>query len=172
MATYIIRKAQPSDAAQTRAHLIRLAQEPESGVLFGPDDVPPTLDEERKLIADYLNAPNSIYLVAEAEGMIIGNCTGRGGRRLASGGAIGVGIAVHADWRGKGVGTALLRNLIHWARRTGAIWRIELDVFTHNAPAIHVYQKLGFEIEGCRRKAYYKNGQFVDAYMMGLLLES
>src|SRR5690242_15518966 len=105
MATYIIRKAQPSDAAQTRAHLIRLAQEPESGVLFGPDDVPPTLDEERKLIADYLNAPNSIYLVAEAEGMIIGNCTGRGGRRLASGGTIGVGIAVHADWRGKGVGT-------------------------------------------------------------------
>ncbi|MEO8609574.1 MAG: GNAT family N-acetyltransferase [Chloroflexota bacterium] len=172
MATYTIRRARPGDAPQTRAHLMRLAQEPESGVLFGPDDVPPTLEEERKLIADYANAPNSIYLVAEVEGLIIGNCTGRGGRRLASGGSVGVGIAVHADWRGKGVGTALLRNLIGWAQRTGAIWRIELDVFTHNAQAIHVYQKLGFEIEGRRQKAYYKNGQFVDAFMMALLLES
>jgi RimJ/RimL family protein N-acetyltransferase len=172
MATFTIRRAQPSDAPQTRAHLMRLAQEPESGVLFGPDDVPPTLDEERKLIVDYANMPNSIYLVAEAEGLIIGSCTGRGGRRIASSGTIGVGISVHADWRGKGVGTALVRNLIGWAQRTGVIWRIELDVFTDNANAIHVYQKLGFEIEGRRQKAYYKNGRFVDAFMMALLLES
>jgi RimJ/RimL family protein N-acetyltransferase len=172
MTTFMIRRALPSDASQTRAHLIRLAAEPDSGVLFGPDDVPPTLDEERKLIADYANAPNSIYLVAEADGFIIGNCTGRGGRRIASAGTVGVGIAVHADWRGKGVGTALLRGLINWARRTGVIWRIELDVFTHNTHAIHVYEKLGFEIEGRRQKAYYKNGRFVDAFMMALLLES
>ena len=172
MATVIIRKAQPSDAPQTRAHLMRLAQEPESGVLFGPEDVPPTLDEERKLIVDYANAPNAIYLVAEADGLIIGSCTGRGGRRIASSGTVGVGISVHADWRGKGVGTGLMQHLIDWAWETRVIWRIELDVFTHNANAIHVYQKLGFEIEGRRQKAYYKNGHFVDAFMMALLLES
>jgi len=172
MATFIIRRAQPSDAPQTRTHLMRLAQEPDSGVLFGPDDVPPTLDEERKLIVDYANAPNAIYLVAESDGFIIGSCTGRGGRRIASAGSVGVGISVHIDWRGKGVGTALMQHLIDWAWETRVIWRIELDVFTHNANAIHVYEKLGFEVEGRRQKAYYKNGHFVDAYMMALLLES
>lgn len=172
MPPYMVRVAQPTDAEGTLAHIQQLAIEPGTGVLIGPCDPLPSLHEERQTIADYAAVDNWIKLVADADGVIIGICTAKGGRRDASRGNVGVGLSVDAAWRGQGVGTALMERLIAWARETGFIWRIELDVFTHNTHAISLYQKLGFEIEGRRRKAYFKDGAFVDAFMMSLLLES
>lgn len=44
--------------------------------------------------------------------------------------------------------------------------RIELTVFVDNAPAIKVYKKFGFEIEGTGKKYALRNGEYVDAYFM------
>ena len=44
--------------------------------------------------------------------------------------------------------------------------RLELTVFVDNEPAIRLYQKFGFEIEGTRRAAAFRDGQFVDMYEM------
>ena len=49
--------------------------------------------------------------------------------------------------------------------------RLELEVFTHNARAIHVYKKLGFQEEGTRHQAFFKEGRFVDALMMGMIFD-
>ena len=46
---------------------------------------------------------------------------------------------------------------------------IELTVYVDNAPAVAVYQKLGFEIEGTGRKYALRNGEYVDAYFMARL---
>ena len=44
--------------------------------------------------------------------------------------------------------------------------RIELTVFVDNAPAIKVYKKFGFKIEGTGKKYALRNGEYVDAYYM------
>ncbi|MFA6254450.1 MAG: GNAT family protein [Patescibacteria group bacterium] len=49
--------------------------------------------------------------------------------------------------------------------------RIELDVFSKNIGAIKCYQKCGFEKEGVKRKACFKNGKFYDLILMGILRE-
>ena len=50
--------------------------------------------------------------------------------------------------------------------------RIELTVFVDNAPAIKVYKKFGFEIEGTGKKYALRNGEYVDAYYICLLYTS
>ncbi len=44
--------------------------------------------------------------------------------------------------------------------------RIELTVYTDNAPAIALYKRNGFEIEGTHRDFAFRGGSFVDAHAM------
>ena len=77
-------------------------------------------------------------------------------------------IAVHPDFRGKGIGEALMRHVIDKVRKNGATF-MTLEVRPSNAAAVTLYQKLGFEILGTR-KNYYTNPD-EDAYLMGLVLD-
>ena len=52
-----------------------------------------------------------------------------------------VGMAVASQWRGRGVGSALLSAAIEWARERG-LHKLTLSVFPHNAAAIALYRKL------------------------------
>jgi putative acetyltransferase len=49
------------------------------------------------------------------------------------------------------------------------IHRIELSVYTDNAPAVHLYEKFGFAIEGTARQFALRGGEYVDAYYMARL---
>ncbi len=77
-------------------------------------------------------------------------------------------VAVHPDFRGRGVGEALMRHVIDKVRASGATF-VTLEVRVSNRPAVTLYKKLGFEILG-ERKNYYTHPD-EDAYMMGLVLE-
>lgn len=50
----------------------------------------------------------------------------------------------------------------NWLR----IERIELTVFVDNAPALAVYRKFGFEVEGTAKNHALRNGEYVDSYFM------
>lgn len=65
----------------------------------------------------------------------------------------GVGMAVAREWRGRGVGTALMAGAIDWARERD-LHKLSLSVFAHNAAAIGLYRKLGFVEEGRRVKQF------------------
>ncbi|MGH9754470.1 MAG: GNAT family N-acetyltransferase [Blastocatellia bacterium] len=77
-----------------------------------------------------------------------------------------IGMMVRDDWQGKGVGAAMMRAVIDLADKWLNLARIELTVFTDNEPAIALYRKFGFEIEGTLRKYAFRDGGFVDAYTM------
>jgi putative acetyltransferase len=49
------------------------------------------------------------------------------------------------------------------------VTRTELTVLTDNQRAISLYREFGFEIEGTLRKYAFRNGEFVDAYVMARL---
>ena len=81
-----------------------------------------------------------------------------------------LGMAVARDWRGRGVGSALLTAAIEWARDHG-LHKLILSVWPHNAAAIALYKKYGFVEEGRRVKQVRRqSGELWDVVDMGLLL--
>ena len=170
MADYIIREATPDDAEQILIHNELIANEPNNNITRGPGENK-TMGEQRDFLAASLASDNSVFLIATLpSGEVIGVAGLHGGRRKAVRHNGAVGIDVSREWRNKGVGTALLQRIIAWAKASNVITRIELEVMTHNERAIHVYEKLGFKMEGKRLAAMYKDGGYIDIYVMGLLL--
>ena len=165
-----VREATPSDAAALLAHLKALVAEPGINIPLRPEEVTTTLDQEKALLADIAESANAIMLVAEAEGAIVGELSLRAiSPRRAVKHVATLGMSVSQAWRGKGVGSALMTDVIAWAPSAG-IKRIELYVYARNAPAIALYEKFGFAIEG-RRKGFIREGdEYLDDLVMGRLL--
>jgi RimJ/RimL family protein N-acetyltransferase len=81
-----------------------------------------------------------------------------------------IGMAVAREWRGRGVGSALLTAAIEWSRGQG-LHKLSLQVFPHNVAAIALYRKFGFVEEGHRIKQIRRqSGELWDVVDMGLLL--
>ena len=80
-----------------------------------------------------------------------------------------LGMAVRDDWQGKGVGTALMRAAIDLADNWLNMERIELTVYVDNAPAIALYRRFGFEVEGVHLRYAFREGTYVDAHTMARL---
>ncbi len=57
----------------------------------------------------------------------------------------GFGIGLHKDYRGRGLGGKLMRELFDTARNELGLERIELSVDAHNTPAVKLYEKFGFK---------------------------
>jgi ribosomal-protein-alanine N-acetyltransferase len=74
-------------------------------------------------------------------------------------------IAVHPEWRGRGIGTRLLRFLIGFAARQGCR-TLTLEVRPSNEVAIRMYRRAGL-VEVGRRKQYYSDTR-EDALVMAL----
>ncbi|GAB4574319.1 MAG: GNAT family N-acetyltransferase [Anaerolineae bacterium] len=169
---YSIRETRPEDAAAIIAYLRALTAETDINVPLTPEEFTFTEQEERDYIQAVLADPRRLMLVAVDEaGTIIGELSLNGSSRKALRHAVELGISVRWDWRGRGVGSALLERAITWAQAGGLIKRIELRVYARNAPAIALYRKFGFVEEGRRRAAVYQYGEYLDDLIMARLLE-
>lgn len=83
-----------------------------------------------------------------------------------------LGMLVAAGWRGRGVGSALLARAIEWARADAATHKIALQLWPHNEPALRLYRRHGFVVEGYLHRHYSRrNGERWDALVMGLDLD-
>ncbi|HUG14925.1 MAG TPA: GNAT family N-acetyltransferase [Thermomicrobiales bacterium] len=120
------------------------------------------------IAARFAPDPNIRRLVAEVDGHVVGDAGlelhQRRRRHVGS-----IGMAVLEAFRSKGVGSTLLAALLDLADNWHALYRVELDVYTDNAPAIRLYEKFGFEIEGLHQAYAVRQGSFVDAYTMARL---
>lgn len=114
--------------------------------------------------------PGQHRLVAELDGKVVGSCglTQNHRPRLAHSGRLG--LMVHADYWGQGVGSALMAAQLNLADNWLNLHRIELEVFTDNPTAVRLYEKFGFTIEGTRRmNVFGGDGRFHDEYQMARL---
>jgi putative acetyltransferase len=80
-----------------------------------------------------------------------------------------IGISVHAEWQGKGLGKELMRAIIDLADNWLNLTRLELEVYADNEAAIRLYERFGFEVEGTLRQHAFRDGRFVDSKVMGRL---
>jgi len=115
------------------------------------------------------NQPSNMHgLVAVVDGQVVGLLglqVGTGRRAHAA----SLGMMVHADFQGRGVGSALMAAAIDLAENWLAISRIELEVYPDNAPALALYEKFGFEREGVLREFAFRDGRYVDSILMARL---
>jgi putative acetyltransferase len=62
-----------------------------------------------------------------------------------------------------------MRAAVGLADRWLNLERLELEVYTDNEPAVRLYQKFGFAIEGTLARYAFRDGRYADAYLMARL---
>jgi RimJ/RimL family protein N-acetyltransferase len=158
-----VRAAGPADVDGLVDMLVAVAGE---GRWIGTE-APVDVERRRQRMAEDVEGADAVVLVAEAGGELVGQL----GLYLARYGVADLGMLVVAGWRGRGVGAALLRAGVDAARAAGA-HKIALQVWPHNAAALALYEKFGFEREGYLRRHYRRrSGELWDAVVMGLPLD-
>lgn len=80
-----------------------------------------------------------------------------------------IGVALGADFQGKGYGTEAMRLLVDFIFSYMHINKVKLQVFSYNEQAIASYKKCGFTHEGTLREELFRFGTFHDVHCMGLL---
>ncbi|KPU43099.1 putative ribosomal N-acetyltransferase YdaF [Oxobacter pfennigii] len=138
---------------------------------YGNNEFSYTIEQERQVIKDYTEVKNRLFLVAVIDGSICGTLTfwGNNRKRLEHWGEFGVSV-IKKYW-GKGIGTTLLDTLIKWAEAGKIIKKVDLMVREDNYPAIALYKKMGFQIEGRIRRAMIIGGKYYDFLYMGRLVD-
>jgi putative acetyltransferase len=159
-----IRRAEPSDYEAIQ----RILAGPK--VVWGTLQLPfPSVDQWRKFLAEPSESLFSLVACVENEEVVgqisIQTFPNRPRRRHVG----YLGMMVRDDWQGKGVGTALMEAAIDLAENWMNLTRLELEVFVDNTPAIKLYEKWGFRIEGTLVDYAFRHGGYVDTYMMARL---
>ena len=127
----------------------------------------PPLDSTRAFVLDLIRRGCPQY-VAVAEGEVVGWCdlTPKDRPVYAHAGVLGMGLL--PPFRGRGLGTRLMTTVLAAARRA-RLHRVELTVRETNAPAIALYVKMGFEVEGRFRDAVEVEGVYENVLGMARL---
>lgn len=163
-----IRKIQPEDAEAFLVLNHSLDAETKT-MLLEPGERNSDVESLRKRIEHTVVQSNEAIFVAEEDEVLIGYASIMGGhlQRMAHKASIVTGVLPQHG--GKGVGTQLFTAMLEWAENSD-FYRLELTVMIHNAPAIALYQKFGFQREGTKRASLKVDGTYVDEYVMSLLL--
>jgi RimJ/RimL family protein N-acetyltransferase len=158
-----VRPAEPGDAARLVELARDVGSEEEGWLITGGEWRTP--GEERRYLRSIRRHPDAAVFVAETDGTIIGRLSIARDPHPASDHVADVGLMVDRDHRRLGAGTALMVEAERWARQVG-VHKLELHVFPHNEAAIALYEGLGYEREGFRRRHYRRGAELVDAILM------
>ncbi len=118
-------------------------------------------------IRKFIDGKNDLLLIAEHEGTIVGNIDLmiNGRQMLKHTGYIGMGI--HEEWQGQGIGTAMFKVIIDWVDQNPDIEILWLQAFSNNKKGLQIYSNMGFEETG-RQKGFIKTkfGEYIDNVIM------
>ena len=127
------------------------------------------IEETRKSLVEDMER-GVIRLIAVDESKAVGWCHIRPDRWEGFTHAGWLGMGVLKEYRGQGIGSALLYQSLAEARNRG-LERVELSVFASNVTAIHLYENFKFEVEGRKKKARKLDGSYDDIIVMALIFE-
>jgi len=163
----IIRELRIDDAEQ----YLQLNKETDAEtpfLYFEENERKTTLEEQIKNIQNEIEQ-GYISLVSEIENKLVGYAVGFTFKVNRRKHCMSIAIAMLQGYASKGIGTELLKQLIERGIEKG-ITRFELDVSVKNKIAINLYKKMGFVIEGERKKSYLIDGEFDNDFMMAKII--
>lgn len=127
-----------------------------------------TVEQEKEWINSFLINDNSLLLVAEYEGEIIGNIDLTGNRRKIMEHTAVIGMGMLQEWQNIGLGTALLSAIIEWAKNNPILELIWLQVYTENESGLNLYRKMGFVENGIIKNFFKKDNKYFHNLTMTL----
>jgi RimJ/RimL family protein N-acetyltransferase len=168
-----LRPARRSDAAVLHGYLDDLEVARLTGTSHARDEHGPpawTVEQLEEIYDRWSTADDRIVWV------IIDNSTGN-----VVGESVLNDLDAHSRWcnfriwisgaRSRGLGTEATRLTLTHAFEEQALNRVELQVYDFNPRARHVYEKVGFVLEGTKRQALLLDGAWADAHDMAILAE-
>lgn len=150
---------------------VRLYALQESPAAFG-SSYAEEVDRPLAVVAERLgDKSNHVFGAIDGEGQLAGIVTLRWERRpKSSHKAFIFAMYVLPEYRGQGIGRALLETAIGRARELG-LRQLNLSVVEANEAAVHLYESLGFERFGLEKEAFKIDDTFFDVAYMALRLE-
>lgn len=166
-AVFLIRRLKADDYENVRAYLRSFAAE----TVF-TNQYPGQPEKSKEQLTKGYADENALYLGVFADDRLIGASSvkiERPGHPWARNAVFGIGML--KDFYHQGIGTELMIRMENWAREK-RVHRIEGLVRTANLPAIGLYLKRGFVIEGRKRECALIDGVWHDEYVIAKLLTS
>lgn len=168
----LLRNPQEKDVQGLLDYLVRSAGESEF-ILRSPEECGKyTPESEARWIESVNSSKNAAVLVCEVDGVIAGNCEVTRHTQMKIRHRASIGIALTSEFWGQGIGTAMLRELIHIAEGWDGLAQLELEFIEGNDRARALYEKMGFRIASVRPDAFrMKDGTLRNEYIMMRKLE-
>lgn len=129
----------------------------------------PPMENTRTFVRHVISGEGVQRLAVTHDDEVVGWCdiVRRGMEGFRHAGRMGMGVL--PDYRGAGLGRRLLTETLGAARALG-MERVDLEVFASNEAAIALYRKLGFVVEGIKKRARKLDGKYDDDLIMALFL--
>jgi len=80
-----------------------------------------------------------------------------------------LGADIHKDFRGNGYAKHMWTLMLDMCFNTFRLHRVALSTAEFNETAIHIYKKLGFNVEGRLTQSLFRDGKYYDQIMMYML---
>ncbi len=165
-----IRRVEEGDAKKLIEYLNLVGGESDF-LLFGRDEFEFSVDQERDFIKNFNNQKNSIMLIGEIDGEIVSTSqvNAPDKPRICHNGDLA--ISVRKDFWELGIGKIVMNELIEFAKNTGVIRLINLQVHQDNIRGQNLYQKMGFQEIGRYKKHICIDNKYYDSIIMGLYFD-
>jgi RimJ/RimL family protein N-acetyltransferase len=163
----IIRELQIEDA-ENFLNLLNITDTETTFMLYEKGERKTTIEQQRKNIQDGIKKGILTFILEDNKklvGYVWGNIFTANRKKHC----MYLAVAILKEYTGKGNGTKLMNTLEKQAIENG-INRLELEVSEKNKFAISLYEKLGFEVEGVKRRAFLVNGNYEDELIMGKII--
>lgn len=165
--TALVRSPEENDIMPMLDYLRTVAGETDF-LLNYPEETSKYTPEGEKALFDRVNSSDlEAMLVCFVDGRIAGNCMITFNSRIKTRHRASVAIAIEREYWGQGIGTHLMRAMIHIAEGKPDVTQLELDFIEGNTRAKALYEKMGFRVVGTRPNAIrLKDGTLLDEYSM------
>ncbi len=161
-----IRKAKPGDEIGV-ANLFKIGLERKEFLYTGTNK-PKTKKEIKKMRKDYSQSNKFIFIAVNNQKKKIIGCSSFEFKKKGRISHVGeMGWIIHPDYQKKGIATVLLQTILSYAKKK-ALKRAEAEIAIENKASIKLAKKLGFKIEGRKKKAFLTDdGRYIDMYVVG-----
>lgn len=110
---------------------------------------------------------DKLLLITEIDGQVVSLSDVQCGEKKRNQHVAQIGLSIRMEYRGIGLGTAIMQTMIDWAATHPVLEKLTLGVWSANSRAIALYEKMGFVEEGRRiKEVKYADGTYDDCIGM------
>ena len=159
------------DAEQSLS-LFRSVVEEERFFMVSAEECARTLAAQEAHIRHHVLDRDSCIVVALEGPRLVGQISIRSGAYLRTPHVGTIEMFVAKEFRGRGIGSNMLKFALKWCKQRSSLRKVDLSVFADNKGAVALYQKFGFEEEGRLKGAYREvDNRLRDNILMGLWIQ-